>query len=132
MPPWLPSTIIASLALLVTVLVHLLSGKDKSTRTDTTAAAAEAKAKAAADEVAKAHDAIAKVREDAATEKATAKTEREAVRHELDRLTRDKADVSIVIGMQTAIADLKAEVIRQFDRLETRLEQATLPRTRGK
>lgn len=131
MPTWLP-VLVSIGAFVVTVVGLLLADKGNKTRTDAVANSAKEAAKAAADEAKRAHDELAKVRESMAASRATAASETEAVRHDLDRLTRDKADVSVVAGIQVAIVDVKAEMIRQFDRLESRLEQTTVNRPRSR
>ncbi len=122
---WLP-IVLPVVALLATGVAWLLLERSSKERTAFVADAANARAAEAKGEAKAAHDKIAELDNALATRVEA----HQAVLRDLARLGETKADVSVVNGIQNAIGDVKSEMIRQFDRLEARLDQAPLPRSR--
>ncbi len=117
--------IISGLALLGSGIGWLLADLRMKERTSAAAATAKAIADSAKTEAAHASEEL--VQHKVALGKAD--EARAALVRDIDRLSRDKADTAVVLGIQAAINEVRSEMIRQFDRLEARIEFAQTARS---
>lgn len=123
MAPWIPGFVVALIGLAASGVGWLLTDRAAKTRTEAALEATKAKADATSKTVDEHREALIRRDEDC-----------KALRESLDRLDRSKADATVVVGVQAALVEFKAEMIRLFERLETRLDNrdAHTPRRRSR
>lgn len=108
--------LLSGLALVGGAIGFLLLDRSGKERAAAAAIAAKVTADDAKAKAESAHSELGRM----AVEMGKAEATAEAFKRDVDRLSREKADASVVSGLVSAIDDVKAEMIRQFDKLEAR------------